>query len=75
MMVKVSLWFYEVESAVRLVPENTVDPRDLPPHMTPYAIPVGVDYGGEEALRTVLLCMTHLLLNLSTSSLLPFRMT
>ena len=42
MKVELPLWFYEVESAVRLVPANKVDPRELPPNMTPDARPVGV---------------------------------
>ena len=42
MKVDLPLWFYEVESTVRLVPANKVDPKELPPNMTPDARPVGV---------------------------------
>ena len=42
MKVELPLWLYKVESAVRLVPKNKVDPRELLPNMTPDARPVGV---------------------------------
>ena len=42
MMFKLTLWFYEVVSAVRIISVNKVDPLKLPPNMTPDASPVGV---------------------------------